>query len=583
MAVTNFSVPALLKEQADQQSDATAYTYIDYGLDPKGFAENLTWLQAYARACIIAEELKLCGVPGDRVAILAPQGLEYIVAFLGALQAGFIAVPLSPPQYGIHDERVSAVLRDSRPVAILTTSSVVSDVAKYAYDEDGRVAPSVIEVDLLDLNASLPLSDVPQPSTGPAYLQYTSGSTRTPAGVMVSHKNVIANVTQSLDGYFGDSAKTPDMTMMSWLPLFHDMGLILGICAPLVAKRSAVLLSPMSFLRRPACWMQLLATTRACFSAAPNFAFELAVRRTSDDDMAGLDLGDVTGIVSGSERIHAATVKRFTERFARFNLSPTAVRPSYGLAEATLYVAAPEPGTVPKTVRFDYEHLTALRATACGAEGRLTTELISYGSPDASAVRIVDPETMFENSDGTVGEIWVRGDHVAMGYWRKPEQTARTFDAKIVNPPPGTPEGPWLRTGDLGVVSDGELFIMGRIKDLLIVDGRNHYPDDIEATIQEITGGRVAAIAVPDDITEQLVAIIEFKRREASTEDHMHKVRSMKRAVTSAISKSHSLHVADLVLVSPGSIPVTTSGKVRRSACVERYRSDGFKRLDVKV
>jgi long chain fatty acid CoA FadD26 len=336
----------------------------------------------------------------------------------------------------------------------------------------------------------------------------------------------------------------------------------------------------MSFLRRPACWMQLLATTESAFSAAPNFAFELAVRRTSDDDMAGLDLGDVVGIVSGSERIHVATLERFTERFAPYNLSPAAVRPSYGLAEATLYVASPEAGTVPKTVRFDYEHLTAGQARPCGTERSVGTELISYGSPDPSAVRIVDPETMVENPPGEVGEIWVHGDHVAMGYWRKPEQTARLFNVKLVGPAPGTPEGPWLRTGDLGVMSDGELFIMGRIKDLLIVDGRNHYPDDIEATIQEITGGRVAAIAVPDDLTEQLVAIIELKRRGTSREESMLKLRSVKREVTKAISKSHSLRVADLVLVSPGSIPITTSGKIRRSACVERYQGEGFDRLD---
>jgi long-chain fatty acid adenylase/transferase FadD26 len=583
MLVTDPSVPALLKERADQQADTTAYTYIDYGLDPKGFAESLTWSQVYGRACIVAEELRLCGSPGDRVAILAPQGLEYIIAFLGALQAGFIAVPLSTPQYGIHDDRVSAVLRDSQPVAILTTSSVVGEVTKYACAQNGQPASFVIEVDLLDLESPRQLPDSPRLSNVAAYLQYTSGSTRTPVGVIVSHKNVIANVTQSLYGYFGDLARIPNGAVVSWLPLFHDMGLILGICAPLVAERSAVLISPMSFLRRPACWMQLLATTASCFSAAPNFAFELAVRRTSDDDMAGLDLGDVAGIVSGSERIHVATVKRFTERFARFNLSPTAVRPSYGLAEATLYVAAPQPGTPPKTVRFDYEHLTAGEARRCGTEGTVGAELISYGFPDPSAVRIVDPETMIEDPPGTVGEIWVHGDHVAIGYWRMPEQTARTFDARIVNPAPTTPEGPWLRTGDLGVMSDGELFIMGRIKDLLIVDGRNHYPDDIEATIQEITGGRVAAIAVPDNITEQLVAIIELKRRGGSAEEHMLKLRSVKREVTFAISKSHSLRVADLVLVSPGSIPITTSGKIRRSACVERYRKDGFKRLDVTV
>ncbi|WP_205877195.1 long-chain-fatty-acid--AMP ligase FAAL26/FadD26 [Mycobacterium camsae] len=583
MPVTDGSLPALLKQRADQQADTAAYTFIDYGLDPKGFAETLTWSQVYSRACVIAEELKLCGAPGDRVAILAPQGLEYVIAFLGALQAGFIAVPLSTPQYGIHDDRVSAVLRDSKPVAILTTSSVVNDVSKYARAQNGQAAPFIIEVDLLDLDSPRESSRVPRLSSGAAYLQYTSGSTRTPAGVIVSHKNVIANVTQSLYGYFGDLAKIPNGTVVSWLPLFHDMGLILGICAPMVAERSAVLLSPMAFLRRPACWMQLLASNPSPFSAAPNFAFELAVRRTSDEDMAGLDLSDVVGIVSGSERIHVATVKRFTERFAKYHLSPTAVRPSYGLAEATLYVAAPEPGTAPTTVRFDYEHLSAGQAKRCGSEGSVGTELISYGCPDPAAVRIVNPDTMVENMSGDVGEIWVHGEHVALGYWQKPEQTNRIFNAHIVDAAPGTPEGPWLRTGDLGVLSEGELFIMGRIKDLLIVDGRNHYPDDIEATIQEITGGRVAAISVADDITEQLVAIIELKRRGASAEDAMLKLRSVKREVTSAISRSHSLRVADLVLVSPGSIPITTSGKIRRSACVERYRSDGFKRLDVTV
>lgn len=583
MPVTNASIPALLQGRAEQQPDASAFTYIDYDADPAGFAETVTWAQISQRARVVAEELGLCGSPGDRVAILAPQGLEYIAAFFGALQAGFIAVPLSTPQYGVHDERIFSVLRDCAPVAVLTTSAVVGDVSKYATGHDGQPAPFVVEVDLLDLDSPRALPSIPQHSGGPAYLQYTSGSTRTPAGVVVSHTNVIANVTQSMYTYFGDPAQLPsDLTVTSWLPFYHDMGLILGLCAPLVGQRSAVLMSPMSFLVRPARWISMLATNGPCISAAPNFAFELAVRRTSDDDMAGLDLGNVQCIVSGSERIHVATVKRFNDRFAPYHLSPKAIRPSYGLAEATLYVAAPPPGAAPKTVRFDYEHLTAGQAVPCGTEGTLGTELIGYGSPDPASVRIVDPENMIESPAGTVGEIWVRGDHVTMGYWRKPEQTERVFNAKLVHPAPGVAEGPWLRTGDLGVISADELFIMGRIKDLLIVDGRNHYPDDIEATITEITGGRVAAISVPDEITEQLVAIIELKGQPASEEGRV-RLRSVKRKVTSAISKSHSLRVADLVLVSPGSIPITTSGKIRRSACVERYQTDGFQRLDVTV
>ena len=222
--------------------------------------------------------------------------------------------------------------------------------------------------------------------------------------------------------------------------------------------------------------------------------------------------------------------------------------------------------------------MSAGQAKRCASGGG--TPLVSYPLGQSPTVRIVDPETRTECPEGTTGEIWVHGDNVAMGYWQKPEETERTFGGMLVAPSAGTPEGPWLRTGDLGFIADGELFIVGRIKDLLIVYGRNHSPDDIEATSQEITGGRVAAIAVPDEGSEQLVVIIEVKKRGASDEDVMHKFAVVKREVTSAISNSHGLGVADLVLVPPGSIPITTSGKVRRAACVEQYRHGQFVRLD---
>jgi acyl-CoA synthetase (AMP-forming)/AMP-acid ligase II len=327
--------------------------------------------------------------------------------------------------------------------------------------------------------------------------------------------------------------------------------------------------------------MQLLGKYSGPGSSAPNFGFELAVRRTSDDDMAGLDLGNVRAIITGAERVNAATLKRFTDRFARFNLSETVIRPSYGLAEATLYVASARPGHAPRSVRFDYQHLSAGEAKRCDSQADGGAELVSYGAPRASTVRIVDPVTRMQNPMGKIGEIWVHGDNVAMGYWRNPQESVRTFGAKLVSPPPGTPEGPWLRTGDLGVISDGELFIVGRIKDLLVVDGSNHYPDDVEATIQEITGGRVVAISVPDEHTEQLVAIIELKKRGHTDEEALDKLRAVKREVSTAIAKSHRVRISDLVLVAPGSIPITTSGKVRRSTCVERYLQHQFTRLDV--
>jgi long-chain fatty acid adenylase/transferase FadD26 len=583
MPVTDSSMPALLRARAHRQPDATAFTFLDYGQDPTGFAESLTWAQLCQRTRVIAEELALSGSPGDRVAILAPQGLEYVVAFLGALEAGFIAVPLSTPQYGVHDERVSSVLRDSAPVAILTTSAVAGDVAKYACGQDGQPAPVVIEVDLLDLDSPRELAPATRFPSGPAYLQYTSGSTRTPAGVVVTHHNVTANLRQLISDTFEDLGKEApsDTTVVTWLPFYHDLGLMCGIALPIVAGLHCVFMSPMGFLQKPARWMQVAARNTRTYTGGPNFAYELAVRRTTDEDMAGLDLGHVHTFAFGAERVHAATIKRFTERFARFNLRESALRPGYGLAEATVYATSNPPGRPPVTARFDYEKLSAGHAKPCGDE--VGVDLVGCGVPRAATLRIVDPETRVENPAGKVGEIWVHGDNVTDGYWRNPRATEHTFGGKLVDPSPGTPQGPWLRTGDLGFLSDGELFIMGRIKDLLIVDGRNHSPDDIEATIQEITGGRCAAIAVPSDLSELLVAIIELKKRGTSAEEAMVKLHSVKRKVTSAISESHGLRIADLVLVAPGSIPITTSGKIRRSACVEQYRIDGFERLDISV
>ena len=294
--------------------------------------------------------------------------------------------------------------------------------------------------------------------------------------------------------------------------------------------------------------------------------------------MAGLDLGDVLVIINGSERVQPATLKRFTQRFARFNLRDMVIRPSYGMAEATVYVETRTSGQAPEIVHFESEKLTAGHAERCGSGAG--TPLVSYGVPRSPMIRIVDPETRIECPAGTVGEIWVYGDNVAMGYWRKPHETESTFGGRLVAPSAGTPKGPWLRTGDSGFFFDEELFIIGRIKDLLIVYGRNHAPDDIEATIQEITRGRCAAIAVPDEGTEQLVVIIEVKKQGESHEEAADKLAVVKREVTSAIFNSHGLSVTDLVLVPPGSIPITTSGKVRRAACAEQYRRDQFARLD---
>ncbi len=570
----------MLRERASLRPGETAFTFVDYEQDSAGVAESLTWSQLYRRTLNVAQELKACGSTGDRAVILAPQGLEYVVAFLGALQAGQIAVPLSAPLDGASDERVSSVLHDASPSTILTTSSIAGTIGKYIESKSAERAPWLIEVDLLDLESERESAAENDSPSSIAHLQYTSGSTRTPAGVVVSHRNIQVNFEQLMSAWYGDDGGAPpDTTVVSWLPFFHDFGLILGIVVPILGGFPAVVTSPPSFLQRPARWIQMLASNSHVFTGAPNVAFELAARKISDEDMVGLDLGGVRNILCGGERVQPATLRRFAERFARFNLRPEVMRPGYGLAEATLYVATLTPRQLPVTVCFESEELTAGHAKPCASgEG---TPLVSYGMRESPTVRIVDPETLIECPAGTVGEIWVHGDNVADGYWQKPQETERTFGATLVGPSAGTPEGPWLRTGDFGFFSDGEMFVVGRMKDLLIVYGRNYAPDDIEATIQEVTRNRSVAIAVPDDDggVEKLVTIVEFKAP-GDSEEAATKLTAVRREVTAAISRTHGLSVADLVLVPPHSIPLTTSGKVRRRDCLKRYRQDEFTRLD---
>ncbi|MFM9033442.1 MAG: fatty-acid--AMP ligase [Mycobacterium sp.] len=565
------SIPELLKLRAEERPDYVAYRFIDYDVDPAGFIETYTWDQLYQRVQAVAAQLAVSGSPGDRAAVLAPQGMDYIVAFLGALHAGFIAVPLPVPAPGGLDERVVGALRDSAPSVILTTTGSVNDVLPYAGAD-----VTVIEVDAL---APAPGPVPIGPASKTAYLQYTSGSTRQPAGVALTYKNVITNIKQITTDYASHvGGEAPEkFTLVSWLPFYHDMGLVIGVLGPVVADRPAVLMSPMAFLLKPARWVQQLAIHEGTFSAAPNFGYELAARRTSDADMEGLDLSDCLGLISGAERVHPSTLDRFNDRFAQFGLARETLRSSYGLAEATVYVLTSPGDRTPTEVRFDSEKLAAGHAEVCAAGGSV---LVGCGAPRSCELRIVDPETLMEKPAREVGEIWVRGDQVATGYWRNPDLTAKTFGGQLAKASEGTPKGPWLRTGDLGVVFEGEVFIIGRIKDLLIIDGRNHYPEDIEFTVSEITSGRVAAVSIEDGTTEKLVAVAEIKQPGGTPQEVAEKLRDLKKRVGAAVRSVHGIRVGDLVLVGPGSLPITTSGKVRRAATADRYRLGEFGRLD---
>ncbi|MGV0592644.1 AMP-binding protein [Mycolicibacterium porcinum] len=577
------SILSMLHGRASLRPDDVAFTFTDYTADPAGVTESLTWSQLSRRTMNAAREISLHGSVGDRAVILAPQGLEYILAFLGSMQAGFVAVPLPMPHRGSSHDRVSAVFLDTKPSVVLTTSVVAEDVGDYVDQSRMSTAPKIVAIDSLDLDAEdgpdgFDSGAIEFPTT--AYLQYSSGSTRLPTGVMISHRNVQANFEQLMRGFFADAqaGAIKDATIVSWLPFYHDMGLVLGVCAPILSGYRAALTSPLAFLESPARWVRALAENPKAFSAAPNFAFELAARKTKDADLAGLDLGGVIGIINGAERVEPATLERFADRFAHFGFRDHMLRPSYGLAEATVFVATGTWNESAEPDTFDVDELSEGRVRRCAA-GK-GSALVRYDVPQSPAVRIVDAETNRECGPDVVGEIWVHGDNVAAGYWSRSPEEQQCFGATLVDPTPGTLDGPWLKTGDLGFISNGDLFIVGRIKDLLIIRGRNHYPEDIEATVQQITGGRVAAISVPVNSTEKLVTVIEVKKRGESPVEAVHWLKEIKSDVTSAISNAHGLNVGDLVLVPPGSIPTTTSGKVRRAACVEQYRQDEFTRLD---
>ena len=568
----------MLHGRASLRPHDVAFTYTDYENDWAGVPESLTWSQLSRRTMNVAREILLHGSVGDRAVILAPQGLDYILAFLGSMQAGLVAVPLPLPHRGSSYERVGAVFADTSPAVVLTTSAVAEDIGDYVDQSPMDTAPKIVAIDSLNLDAeggtSLPTADLPSI----AYLQYSSGSTRLPTGVMISHRNLTVNFEQLMHSFFADSKVPSDATLVSWLPFYHDMGLVLGVCAPILGGYRAELTSPVAFLERPSRWVRSLAENPHAWSSAPNFAFDLAARKTTDNDLAGLDLGGVLGIISGAERVEPATLQRFVDRFAHFNFRDHMMRPSYGLAEATVFVATGTWNESTPAVHFDVGELGAGRVERCAAGSG--TALVQYKVPQSPTLRIVDSETQRECPPDFVGEIWVHGENVADGYWRKPPEDQACFAATLVDPSPGTPDGPWLQTGDLGFIYEGELFIVGRIKDLLIIRGRNHYPEDIEATVQEITRGRVAAISVPVNSTEQLVTIIELKKRSDANGDATRWLSELKSDVTSAISNAYGLSIGDLVLVEAGSIPTTTSGKVRRAACVDQYREEQFTRLD---
>ncbi|MGW5705111.1 fatty acyl-AMP ligase [Amycolatopsis japonica] len=563
-ATAGSTLPDCLRHWADTDGDRPAVTFTDFATDRAGRRRTLTWKQLKDRVDAVASALPVRA--GDRVAILCPQSAEYVVAFLGAITAGAIAVPLFDPGLPGHAGRLAAVLTDCSPTAVITTAAAEDAVREFLAGLPGGEHVTVVAADKAG-----PVRAWPAPAPAPddvAYLQYTSGSTRSPAGVVLTHENVLANVSQAVHGL----GIAPTGTTVSWLPLFHDMGLVLGLITPLAMGMRSVLMDPLAFIERPVRWLELLGDHNGSWSAAPNFAFHYAASRVREEDRAKLRLDRVAAIVNGAEPINPGVLDRFHETFAEAGYTPDKTRPAYGLAEATVFVTT-GPGVPPRVTTFDRVALGA--GTARPSDDGL--KLVACGIPVGQQVALVDPETGVALKDGSVGEIWVHGPNVGTGYWQKPLESTETFGARLTGDHEGLPAGPWLRTGDLGVRYDGEVYIAGRIKDLLIVDGRNHYPQDVEATAasadRDIRPGSVAAFAVEGTDTEAAVVVAEHRGHSAlTTEDE----RALAVAVRRLVSDAHGLALRDVVLVPAGLVPRTSSGKIARSACRDRYLAGDY-------
>ncbi|HEY5199157.1 MAG TPA: fatty acyl-AMP ligase [Solirubrobacteraceae bacterium] len=548
--------------------DLPAFTHIDYSVDRAGVPRTLRWPELYARVLAVAARIDEVAGAGDRVAVLCPQDLSYPVAFFGALAAGTIAVPLFAPEASSHAGRLVGALTDCAATAWLTTEDALESVRALLDDPRIPRPAAVIAVDSVDLAAAAGFDPPAVELSAPAYLQYTSGSTRDPAGAVITHEAVVTNVLQGSAAFGLDE----DSTSVGWLPFFHDMGLMLMVCVPAVIGARSVFSTPFDFIAHPQRWLEALANHPNVVTAAPNFAFEYAIERLSAADRAKLDLSGVRAVMNGAEPIRATTVERFQELFGPCGLAPDAHRPSYGLAEATVFVTTSTANEPPRITSFSRAALMTGRAAApSGDADRI--RLVSTGTPVGQDVCIVDPLNCVARPDGEVGEIWVRGRNVAVGYWGQPERSAEVFDAHLVGGGDRLPADGWLRTGDLGVRHDAELYIAGRLKDLIIVDGKNHYPQDVEETVQQahpaVRAGRVAAFGLPAEAGgEAIVVVLERARGEAAAQVD---AREITRAVRRAVSQAHDLKLREVQVLDGSRILRTSSGKIARAANRQRY------------
>lgn len=551
----------LLRHRARCQSEDTAFTYL---VDGENEQVHLTYKELDRQARAIGAWLESQDLAGERALLLYPPGLEFIAAFFGCLYGGVIAVPVYPPRRNRSLKRIQAIADDADAKVALTTDVVLN-----------RVMPIIDETPHLKNLTWLATCQVPEGLENQwdmpdvhgdtlAFLQYTSGSTGTPKGVVLSHANLVHN--SALIAHSFEHARS--CKGVFWLPSYHDMGLIGGILQPLYVGRPNILMSPMSFLQKPYRWLSAISRFKGTTSGGPNFAYELCVRKITPEQRKTLDLSHWRVAFNGAEPVRADTIDAFCEAFEPCGFRRDAFYPCFGLAEATLIVSGGFATEPPVIKSFNSSALTKGEVIEVDASDESARTMVGCGHnlPDQKIV-IADPDTFTVCPPGRVGEIWVYGPSMAQGYWQEPEATKATFKARLKD----TGEGPFMRTGDLGFMLDGELFVTGRVKDLIIVHGVNHYPQDIERTVQlshpRLRPDSGAAFTVEVDGKEQLVVVQEIER-------HKHgDLAAVFDVIRRAVSAEHELAPDVIILIKAGSIPKTSSGKIQRHACRAAYLS----------
>ena len=554
------SLVDIIRHRAATEPDRHAYVFLANDLK-ESLVLRYSELDHFVSR--MASRLQQFGIRDERVALLYPHGPDFLIALFACMFVGAVAVPILPARRpGQSLERMRSVLMDASPKLALTTSDYKDALSHMAASHVPSMTV-VVEEGLNSNGIDPDLPTIPPRKVSRAaicLLQYTSGSTDSPKGVMLRHANILHNQKAILQRF----QHTRDSVVVSWLPVYHDMGLIGMLFQPLYVGYPCILMSPITFLQRPGRWLQAITRFRATTSGAPNFAYDLCVDRIDERDCEGLDLSSLEIAYNGAEPIRIETMKRFIAKFAPYGFRREAFFPCYGLAEATLLVTSNAKLRPFRTRRLDSEILETQHLAVPGSNDSSVREFVGCGrSPVNQSARIVDPARFRVLDDGQIGEIWVSGPCVAAGYWNRMDETAKTFNAYVT----GDDNTPYLRTGDLGFLDDGELYVTGRIKDLIIIRGRNHYPQDIEATAESshpaLRRSSGAAVLIEWNGREQLAIALEVKRQYIAGLD----VAEVAAAVREAVVRNHGLHVASVALLRPGKIPKTSSGKVRRRTC----------------